>query len=451
MDLRDIVLTAFIFGSLPFLLRRPDLAALMWTWISLMAPHRLTWGFAFNMRFALIVGFVLLVSVLISKEPKRIPWSPMTVTWALFAFWLCVTTVFALNPAGAVGALDKSLKIQISSFIILMVMTTPWRLNAFVAVVALSIAFYGIKGGIFTILGGGGSLVWGPAGSFIRDNNALAMALLVVLPLLWYLRLQAPNKWIGRAMSAAIVLCTFSIIGSNSRGAFLGVAAMGLFLVLKSRRRMPLLLGMAVLIPVLISFAPQKYWERIESIQTYEEDTSAMGRIHAWQTAINMARDRPLVGGGFESWTPAVYARYAPPEAMKPRDVHSMYFEVLGEQGFVGLALYLAMLIMAYRGAGRTARQAAQVSGAIWQADLARMVQVSLVGYGVTGAFLGLAYFDLLFNLYAMVVLNRLILERRMAEDSGVVAEAAPRAAPVYGRPRVDTGAAGGRLPGRQY
>jgi probable O-glycosylation ligase (exosortase A-associated) len=374
----------------------------------------------------------------------------MTVTWALFACWLCVTTVFALNPDGAYGALDKSLKIQISSFIILMVMTTPWRLKAFVAVVTLSIAFYGIKGGIFTILGGGMNLVWGPVGSFIADNNALAMALLVILPLLWYLRQHAPNKWIGRAMSAAIVLCTFSIVGSSSRGAFLGLASMGLFLVLKSRRRIPLLLGMAVLIPVLISFAPQKYWDRISTIETYEEDTSAMGRIHAWQTAINMARDRPVVGGGFEAWTPQVYARYAPPETMKPRDVHSMYFEILGEQGFVGLALYLALLFMAYRGAGKTVRRAKGVPGAEWQLDLASMVQVSLVGYGTAGAFLGLAYFDLLFNLYAMVVLNRLILERKLVEEGGA-ATAVPRTAPVYGQPSVGTGAADGSLLQRQY
>ena len=233
--------------------------------------------------------------------------------------------------------------------------------------------------------------------------------------------------------------------------AVLGIGAMGLFLVLKSRRRFAILLGMAVLIPVAVSFAPQKYRDRMGTIQTYEEDTSAMGRILAWQTAINIARDRPLVGGGFETWTPQVYARHAPQGANVVRDVHSMYFEILGEQGFVGLALYLSMLIMAYLGAGRTARRVASVPDAGWQVDLGRMVQVSLVGYAAAGAFLGLAYFDLLFNLYAMVVLNRVILEHRLAEPVGTSVAAPQSMPPLYGQPQIGAGTSGSAWPGRRY
>lgn len=449
--MRDLLVTAFIFGSLPFLLRQPHWAVLMWTWISLMAPHRLTWSYAYDMRFALFVGLVLLIGVLISKEPKRIPWSPMTVIWAFFVFWLCVTTIFALNPNGAAPGLDKSLKIQIASFIILMVMNTPWRLKAFVAVIALSIAFYGVKGGIFTLRGGGIERVYGPPGSFIQDNNALAMALVVVLPLLWYLRLHVPKKWMGHGIAVAMVISTFSVIGSQSRGAFLGMGAMALFLILKSPRRFVLLLGMAVLIPMLVTFAPQKYWDRMSTIKNYEEDNSAMGRINAWQTAINLARDRPLVGGGFNTFTGEVFARYSPRPELA-RDVHSMYFEILGEQGFVGLACYLAMLVMAYLGAGRTARRAAAVPDARWQADLGRMVQVSLIGYASAGAFLGLAYFDLLFNLYAIVVLNRVILERNLAGAGETSTVESPRQSiPVYGHSRVKTGASGEAWPERRY
>src|SRR6202030_1145929 len=73
--MRDIALTLVIFGTLPFILWRPHIGVLVWTWIGFMNPHRLTWGFAYDMPFAMIVALVTLVSLLISREPKKIPWT----------------------------------------------------------------------------------------------------------------------------------------------------------------------------------------------------------------------------------------------------------------------------------------------------------------------------------------------------------------------------------------
>jgi probable O-glycosylation ligase (exosortase A-associated) len=221
-----------------------------------------------------------------------------------------------------------------------------------------------------------------------------------------------------------MILCAFSIIGSASRGAFLAVIAMGGFLVLKSRKRAVMILLLVILVPVGVAFAPQKYWDRMSTIETYKQDASAMGRINAWTAAINMANANPLTGLGFGAFTPYTFSIYAPiPDDV--HDVHSIYFEVLGEQGWVGLMLYLTLLLMAYRMAGRTVRKAARFSEGTWHADLARMAQVCLVGYGVGGAFLGLAYYDLLYDIIAIVVLNHLVLDRillqhpELAQTSG--------------------------------
>ena len=424
--MRDLAVTFIVFASLPIILRRPDIGVLVWTWLSLMAPHRLTWGFAYDMPFAQIVGIVLLGGFLLSREPKRIPWSAITVIWAFFVVWMCVTTVFAFHPQDAIAGWEKSMKIQITSFMILMLMTTPKRLQAFVWVVALSIAFFGVKGGVFTVVGGGEERVYGPPGSFIEGNNELAMALIAVLPLMRFMQMHAPNKWVSRGLGLAMLLCAFSIIGSHSRGAFLGIGAMGLFLILKSRRRFVMLLALVVLIPVAVSMMPQKYWDRMNTIKTYEQDSSAMGRINAWMFAINLAKDNPATGGGFDTFSPYLFQRYAP-DPTDFHDVHSIYFEVLAEQGIPGFSAFMALLILTYLTAGRTARRASRVEGAAWQADLARMTQVSLIGYGVSGAFLGLAYFDLLYNIFAMIVLNRWILERRLAgEDVDATATSRP-------------------------
>jgi probable O-glycosylation ligase (exosortase A-associated) len=414
--LRDIVLTLFVFGMLPVILRRPDIGVLMWTWLSLMSPHRLTWGFAFSMPFAQLVGFALLVGVLISNERKRIPWSPLTVIWALFVLWLCVTTYFALNPEGAMQGWEKSMKIQIVSFIILIVMQTPARLKAFVWVVALSVGFYGIKGGIFTIVRGGEQLVFGPAGSFIEGNNELAMALVVIMPLLWFLSQQTSRKWLSWAILASIPLCALSVLGSHSRGAFLAIGMMGAALAWKSRRRSLMIAIGVMLVPVVLTLAPQKYWDRMSTIKTYEQDSSAMGRINAWIFAWNLVKVRPVTGGGYETFTPELFKFYAP-DPDDYHDVHSIYFEILGEQGWPGFIMYMLIALLAYWAAGWTAKKARGDPEVLWQYDLARMTQVSLVGYWVGGAFLGLAYYDLYYDLIAIIVLNRVLLERRLAQQ----------------------------------
>jgi probable O-glycosylation ligase (exosortase A-associated) len=156
---------------------------------------------------------------------------------------------------------------------------------------------------------------------------------------------------------------------------------------------------------------PQEGFDRMETIKTYQSDASATGRINAWHMAVNMAKDRPL-GGGFESFQPGTFALYAPvPDEV--HDVHSIYFEILGEHGFVGLALFLALAFMTWRSAAWIIRRTRNDPENRWAGDLAAMVQVSLVGYACAGAFLGLAYFDYYYTLVAVVVLCRSLLLKK--------------------------------------
>src|SRR6266581_6192839 len=109
--MRDIVLTAFIFGTLPFILWRPHIGVLVWTWIGFMNPHRLTWSFAYDMPFAMIVALVTLVSLLISREPKKIPWTRETIVLLIFIVWMLITTIFAVYPEFAWDHMNKVAKI----------------------------------------------------------------------------------------------------------------------------------------------------------------------------------------------------------------------------------------------------------------------------------------------------------------------------------------------------
>src|SRR6266700_6234048 len=138
--MRDIVLTAFIFGTLPFILWRPHIGVLVWTWIGFMNPHRLTWGFAYDMQFALIVALVTLISLLISREPKRIPWTRETILVVILVAWMTFTTFFAFYPDLAWAHLEKVAKIELMVLVTAMVMQSERRINLLVWVMALSLA-----------------------------------------------------------------------------------------------------------------------------------------------------------------------------------------------------------------------------------------------------------------------------------------------------------------------
>jgi len=159
-----------------------------------------------------------------------------------------------------------------------------------------------------------------------------------------------------------------------------------------------------------------------------------MGRINAWTMAFNLANDRPLVGGGFDAFTESAFGKYAP----DPSDVHaahSIYFQVLGDHGYAGFALFLLLWILVWRDASWIIKYSRSRGELKWALDLARMTQVSLVGYFVGGAFLSLAYYDVPYNLVVALVLTRVLVER---EVQGLRQQ---EGAPV--RPQVNAGEGG--------
>ena len=340
----------------------------------------------------------------------------------VFIAWMTLTTSFAVYPVLAWPQFEKVWKIMLMVYVTMMLMQSKERINQLMWVMTLSLAFYGIKGGIFTVVHGGQFHVRGPAGSFIDGDNEMGLALIMTVPLLRYLQTTTSRFWLRHALNAAMVLCALAAVGSQSRGAFLGIMAMAAFLWLKSRAKVSTaLIGVAAIVLVL-AIMPQQWFDRMNTIETYQRDGSAMGRINAWHMAFNLAKARPL-GGGFEAFQSGMFALYAP-EPDNVHDAHSIFFEVLGEQGFVGLALFLMLGLMTWRSASWIIRRVRYDPQNRWAGELAAMIQVSLVGYVSAGAFLGLAYFDFYYTLVAIVVVCKTILASgRSGEQSSAAQE----------------------------
>ncbi len=413
--MRDIFVTLVVFGTLPFILKRPHIGILLWGWLGYMNPHKLSWGFAHDFPFAQITAIFILIGLFLSKESKKITWTIELRILALFIIWMFITTVFAGDQKWAWIQWDKVWKIQLMTFVTIIIMQDKWRVQAMIWVIAVSLGFYGFKGGIFTIMTGGSYAVYGPSGTFIYGNNEIGLALIMTIPLIRYLQLSVENGFLRLGLTITMWLSFVAVIGTQSRGALLGVVAMGLVLILKSRKKFLMIMLMIIIVPVLLSFMPDTWHDRMATIETYEQDGSAMGRINAWWMAYNLAKDN-MLGKGYAAFNGVNFVLYAP-NPRNHHDAHSIYFEVLGEHGFIGLGLFLLLGIATLNSARRIIKETKKDKETVWIADLAAMLQVSLIGYAVSGAFLGLAYFDLYYHLIALIALCKAILIKHQQKN----------------------------------
>ena len=420
MALRDLLIAGILAVGLLATFRHAFIGVLLWTWVSIMNPHKLAYGFTHDAPIAAVVAGVTLIALMTTRDRVKPVFPPPLVFLILFLSWTVVTTFFAFYSSDSLVDLNRFAKIVLMLLVTAAVLHSKKHIRLFVWINALSLGFYGLKGGIFTILTGGGHRVWGPPGGFIEGNNELALALIVSIPLMNYLRMTTPYPWVKRFLLLMMAMSAVAAAGTQSRGAFLAMAAMGGFMWWRSPRKLPGLVVTVVAAVALLAFMPQSWHDRMSTIQTYQDDGSAMGRIHAWQTAANVANDR-IFGAGYSMYSQSVFNIYSPSgsnsafDASIARAAHSIYFQVLGEHGYIGLFLFMMIWLTAWGIAGRLRKIGNDPPQAAWLHPLASMLQVSLVGYAVGGAFLSLAYFDLPYN----VVLTLVVAQRWRSEYAG--------------------------------
>lgn len=403
--MRSAIVLTIIFLGAAWALAHPSVGILLWTWVSIMNPHKMTYGAAETFPVAAVAGGATLAGLILSKDKKNFYLSAPAVVLILFMLWICITYFFSYFPEGSTDMLIRVLKVDLMILVALVVLHNKQHIFSLVWVLVLSLGFFGVKGGLFTLVTGGGSRVEGPPDSFIGGNNEVALALIMIVPFMYFLRDQARKAWQRHAWLAAMALTSVAVIGSQSRGALLGIMAMIVLLWFRGRQK--LLFGILIVAGgiLLFAFMPEAWHERMGTITEYRQDSSAMGRINAWWMTWNLATHN-FFGGGFDIYNPTMFALYAP----NPLDLHvahSIYFQVLGEHGFVGLALFLAIWGLTWRWAGWLRKNATANPETEWAGALGGMCQVSLIGYAVGGAFLSLAYFDLPYNILVLVVLAR--------------------------------------------
>lgn len=248
--------------------------------------------------------------------------------------------------------------------------------------------------------------------TFLGDGNDFSLSVVVALPMCFYL-FQSSKSTLGKVfyISAGIVLLG-AVMGTQSRGGALAITAVVLFLWSISPRKA---VGMAVIsvgLVIVLAVASETYLSRMQTITTYEQDGSAMGRIEAWKGGIKMANERPITGMGPGCFPIAFGSRYAPP-GWPWLTAHSMYFLTLGELGYPGLLLLLSLLWTLFRRNQYLIK--VSLKDAVPEQTAYRRLMIgvtgSLVGFAVGGAFLSVLYYPHLYVISGIIVATRRVYE----------------------------------------
>ena len=452
MPLRDLVMVGAVGIMLPMIFIRPHVGMILWAWTAMLVPNSFLYGFASSFRFNLIFAICTLVAWLISKESKKIPLNSTNLLLFFFLFWVCLATSIGVADFDTrLVEITNFVKIIIFAVVVSALATTRLRIYSLLLGIALGMGYHGVAEGAKFIVSGGRHQVFGPARSIIGDNNHFALAMIFLLPLIYYLYTFSEKKIIRMGFLVAGALIFVSVIGTHSRGGLIGLAAVGAYSVFKTRYKIPVLIAICLGLAFIVNFAPEHWFARMSTIQEADQDGSFMGRVVAWKISILLALENPILGGGITAITHAetwhYYARNfasldfiptGPPEKVKA--AHSVYFQLMADVGFVGLGIFLLILFRAWRSCTTLIRQTKNIPELDWINHLARAFQLSFVAYIVCGAALNMAYFEMFYVFIVLVAIQEKLVQKHLEAT-------APKEplAPVPGRAGRNMGVSGGQ------
>nr|WP_145544873.1 putative O-glycosylation ligase, exosortase A system-associated [Variovorax boronicumulans] len=425
--MRDLMVLGAMLFIVPIALANAFAAYLLWGWTAMIVIPYYLYGFMGSLRYNFFFAVVAISLALIGRIKDKGQFSLNSTTVLLILFSVHGGVCMALAYGGLrdnVSIYTDLLKSMAYCLMMGLFVTSRLRLHAMMLVIALGLAFHGVVEGLKVFASGGGHKIIGIPGSKMSDNNHYAAAMVMVLPILLYLYQYSKFRLVRWGLMGALGLTVFSVVGSNSRGGFLAMVAVALVLLFNSRRKFLSLAVVAIGFGLVLTLSPDRWFERIDTIGDAGRDDSFMGRVEAWNVSTAIALANPLVGGGFHAvqdhavWNlfrphDGLLTSLVPPaQSIGARAAHSNYFEVLGDLGFVGLFLYLAILINALMTA-RTVRRIAKQHGdsLMWARDMGDALSLAIVAYAVGGGGVSLAYFETFYVLAMLLeVLKQIIL-----------------------------------------
>lgn len=399
------------------------LGILSWLWLALQNPHQVMQvDFSFNV--AIVIACV--IGVITHRRRASIWMDGTIVLMTALLLHTAVTTFLAYNVDYSYPYFDRLWKTMALGGFIAFFMQNRTRIQAMVWVTVFSIGMLAFKGAAFSILTAGQFRVFGPDGSQISDNNHFAGAICMTIPLGFYLVATTANPLLKMALRVLAWSLPLAVLFTYSRGGLLALLAVGGCYFLQARRKVPIAAAALAAFFLLLPLMPSHWLDRMSTISSTVGDTSTadesiQGRFNAWYVYSKVAMDRPLIGGGFRA--PEVLSVWQmhlmQSEKEGAKAAHNNIFQVLGEHGFLGLAIYLTLVLITFKNVAVVVIGTRHVTELEWAKKLATACGISLVAYMVAGLTMSIPYYDLFIVLVVLVAsLRRLVVQALAARDT---------------------------------
>ncbi len=425
--MRDFAVLLFIIACIAAIFYRSWYGVLSLAVFSYLNPHAYAWGFVRTLPAYQVLFIVVCVATFFTKDKQPLPKDWRIPLFILLWLYFCFTTTQAYMQAEAWDRLWQVTKIYLPFYFTLVLVNTRHKLFYLIATISASLGVLAVKGGIFAIAHGFSYRVYGPPATEFQENNAFAIAVLMCIPLLVLCFREISNKILKYIISFSVPLCVVCAISSWSRGAMIALGVLATMLVWHSKRKY-------LLIPVILIGAiytaqqlPDEWFGRMSTIETYEHDGSAMGRIEVWKDGWEHTLRHPFTGAGFRGW-----------KFISKRDWHNSFVEVFSEHGFIAFAMWLSLIVGTLISLSKLPKLTQDVPGMEWVTNYCYMIRASLLVYVTGTMFLGLAYWDILYHLIFISVLIKKFTLEELAEKQLPLGHNPPypNNKPVLARPK---------------
>ncbi len=410
--MRDIVFVIFFAIILVISVRKPFIAIAIWLWSGLFVPIYWLYGFAESIRYNMVFAASGIIAYLVYQNKPKMSVDSLFILVMLFLLHTTITTTTSLIDHNISWIAWENLFKAILLFVfICLTIRKPNHFDLMIWIIALSIGFFALVEGLKFVKSFGGHQIHGPGGHILADSNHIALAILMTIPLFIYLISATPDKWLKIGLIGLVVLSVLAVLGTKSRGGFIGLLIVGGYFWYKSNRKVLATFGILIVVLIASNLVTDSWSSRMETIETAEEDSSFTNRIVSWKIHTLMAVERPFLGGGFRAPQYGYIWRDlaqdfdklsfipSPPPDDKAWAAHSIYFQVLGDHGFYGLTLYLLIICLSFLKLSSIEKYFRNS----WQARLSKMIKISFMAYCVSGAAVSMAYFELFYVLLGLV------------------------------------------------
>ena len=411
--IRSLLLFALFVTFLACGFAAPFIFSLGYVWVDGFRPQEVSYSILTQLPVSMIMAVAAIGGyfVLDRRAPPR-PSAHLVLT-LLLAVWLTLTTFWAAVPDAAWIKWDWAFKTVVFSAFAPFIFRSSIQIEAFVLIWLVALSANILPVGAKTVLSGGGygqalGLVSGNSG--FAEGSTLAAISVMIIPLLVFLRRHGrviPRTTLSSiGYLGGIAVSLAAAVGTFERTALIGAAVMGGHMWWHTRRKLMFAVVAAAAIMAVGAITSQRWVERMSTVRTFDTESSALGRILVWKWTLDYAMHHPF-GGGFEVYR-IDHVEFPPEtEGGQPRPrtgiaFHSVYFELLGEQGWIGLFLFVCLIANSIRYLNTVAKITKNKTNMLWARDFSYAIQGSLLTLMACSAFIGIAFQPMFYYLFAV-------------------------------------------------